>query len=193
MFEFYNPHTCRVGCHLGPEFGEVKVDPGQYVPTPAQEKAGMEMELWEQHVGPSFLHKTPGNIRRRLRVEYQEAERAEGQRAAAKAAHEDAVEAARAAAVAPGAQGVAAAPQAGVAVVEASDGSGGNDGEGGGTPSAPPAPAAPVSPRVPVPPTGGPRRPEEQLGGSTNKASNDLQSLTDRRCSSNTKEGKKIR
>jgi hypothetical protein len=187
-FEFFNPHTCRQGCHLGSKFGEIKVDPGQYVPTPDQEKAGMTAAMFEPHVNPSFLHKTPGNVRRRLRVELQEKEKAARVAENARVAAEDA-----AAAVA-GEEGVAVTPQAGVAVAEAPGESGGDEAPEGAASAAPPAPVAPTVPRVPVPPTGGPRRPDDLMGGSLTKSANDLQARVDRKCSSGAgKEGKKLR
>lgn len=186
-FEYFNPHTCRQGCHLGSKFGEVKVDPGQYVPTPDQEKAGMTAEMFAPHVNPSFLHKTPGNVRRRLRVEQQEKEKA------ARVVENARVAAESTAAAVAGEEGVDVAPQAGVAVAEASGEPGGDEAPEGATPAAPPAPVAPTVPRVPVPPTGGPRRPDDLTGGSLTKSANDLQARANRKCSSNAKEGKQLR
>jgi hypothetical protein len=186
-FEFFNPHTCRQGCHLGSKFGEIKVEPGQYVPTPEQEKAGMTPAMFEAHVNPSFLHKTPGNIRRRLRLEQQDKD------AAARVAENARVAAENAAAEVAREEAVAVAPQASVAVAEASGEPGGDEAPVAGAPAAPPAPVAPAAPRVPVPPTGGPRRPDDLMGGSLSKSANDLQDRVDRKCSSNTKEGKQLR
>lgn len=185
-FEYFNPHTCRQGCHLGSEFGEVKVEPGQHVPTPAQEAKGITPKMFEPHVGKSFLHKTPGDVRRRLRAEHAEELHAQQQTRTAEAAARD-----RAAARIPAA--VAAASTPGAQVAES--GSGEDDGGGASSPpAAPAAPVAPEPPRVPVPPTGGPRRPEEQLGGRPQKTANDLQSLADQSCSSaGKKEGKQLR
>lgn len=68
-FEFYNPHGMRLGCTLGQPFGEIKVNPGEYVPTPDMEDKGISSALFEPFVGKSFLHKTPGHVRRRLRLD----------------------------------------------------------------------------------------------------------------------------
>jgi hypothetical protein len=68
-FEFYNPHKCVTTCTLPAPHGQFKVMPGEYVPTPEQEAQGIEANLLRPHVAPSFLHKTPGHIRRRLRLE----------------------------------------------------------------------------------------------------------------------------
>ncbi len=68
-FEFYNPHKCVLTCTLPAPHGQVKVMPGDYVPTMEQEGAGISANLLRPHVAPSFLQKTPGHIRRRLRLE----------------------------------------------------------------------------------------------------------------------------
>lgn len=150
-FEFYNPHVSRCGCYLGSTYGEIKVEPGQYVPTPEHEKAGITSAMFEKHVAPSFLHKTPGQIRRRLREEHQSKLEA---RAAAKTAGHDDDDLEEAVAA-----GVAGAPKASAAKHNA-------------------APRA-----APVPPTGGPRRPELPAG-SLNTAANALQKHADRSASS---------
>lgn len=68
-FEFFNPHKCVISCTLPAPHGQVKVSPGEYVPTPEQEAQGLRANLLRPHVSQSFLHKTPGHIRRRLRLE----------------------------------------------------------------------------------------------------------------------------
>ena len=65
-FEFHNPQVFRVGCCLGGGFGEYKVNPGEYVPTPEQEEAGITAARFQEHVGKSFLRRTPPDVRRSL-------------------------------------------------------------------------------------------------------------------------------
>lgn len=188
-FEFFNPHTNRIGCQLGGTFGEVKVAPGEYVPTPEQERAGIKAELFEPHVAASFLHKTPGNVRRRLRQQLLDEEAAairKNQAAQVAASNSSSGDA--------GAAGVADAPQSSAPVGEATSESEGDGAAGGGAPAAPATAPVSPAPRVPVPPTGGPRRPDDQLGGTLQKAANDLQKVADRSCSSAGKrEGKQLR
>ena len=68
-FEFRNPHKCVITCTLPAPHGQFRVAPGDYVPTPEQEQSGIVPNLLRPHVAPSFLQKTPGHIRRRLRLE----------------------------------------------------------------------------------------------------------------------------